>query len=148
RVLTSFPMRTDGSGGHPMAVIACPGCGLPRADDQVGVVPCPICAASPAASAAAETPTGVSRPPLAKAPAITPDPTAGLPADASELERAADASRSPAAVVRMAVPLAFLLGTAAGVGGLLAWQAAFPPVDQSEDARPRLAAVSAAGEPT
>jgi uncharacterized Zn finger protein (UPF0148 family) len=124
-----------------MAVIACPGCGLPRADDQVGVVPCPICAASPAAT---PTPTADSRPPLAKTPPA--DPTAGLPADVSELERASDLSRSPAAIVRMAVPLAFLLGAAAGVGGLLAWQAAFPPVDQSEDARPRLAEVAAADQ--
>jgi len=131
-----------------MAVIACPGCGLPRADDQVGVVPCPICAASPAATPVTDTtpaPAGVLRPPLAKTPAA--DPTAGLPADVSELERAADPSRNPAAVVRMAVPLAFLLGAAAGVGGLLAWQAAFPPVEQSENARPRLAAATAADRP-
>jgi hypothetical protein len=106
-----------------MAVIACPGCGLPRADDQVGLVPCPVCAAAPAPA----TPVALPR-------AGPVDPTAGLPADASQLEsysaHAADRARG-----RFAVAAAFLLGIAAGVGGLLAAQRAWRPATPESDAR-------------
>ena len=96
-----------------MPMIACPGCGLPRTDERVGAVPCPICA-----TVAFPEAEGAGLPFAAEIPA---DPTDGLPADVSQMEahaaRAAGRSRS-----RLAVGAAFLLGIAVGIGSLLAGQ--------------------------
>src|SRR5436305_22338 len=102
-----------------MATVACPGCGLPRVESELGAKPCPVCDAAPA--------TGGSRPPLARKK-HDPDPTAGLPADVSELY-APDAprparARSPATSPRLVFgAAAFLLGALCGVGGVLGFQA-------------------------
>ncbi|MBA4189300.1 MAG: hypothetical protein C0467_14990 [Planctomycetaceae bacterium] len=98
-----------------MSMIACPGCGLPRAADQLGTVPCPVCAATPTPKAAAE--------PIAKK-SPGHDPTAGLPADVREMHRAAQREGFPSWFNLVAV---FLFGIASGVGGLLSWQAANAP---------------------
>jgi|SRR5579883_13799 len=108
-----------------MATVACPGCGLPRAEDEIGAKPCPVCAAStPAYSPRAKKPT-------------EPDPTAGLPADVSELD-ARDAPTPPRADKRspqsegstpeprsrlLLATVMFVLGTLCGVGGVLGVQA-------------------------
>lgn len=96
-----------------MSTTACPECGLPRADDQLETVPCPICA-----TVAGQTPAlaAVTRKP-------DTDPTAGLPADASQLH----SHGGPPANFPFGAVLVFLLGSAAGVGSLLGWQTAFPP---------------------
>jgi hypothetical protein len=106
-------------------MIACPGCGLPREEEQVGAVPCPVCDAAPAALATA-------RPATAKAAA--PDPTAGLPSDVSQLHAATAVASSSGGFFGWAV--VFLLGAGAGVGGLLGWQAAFPPDGPKRDPDP------------
>lgn len=75
---------------------------------------------------------GGSRPPLAKAS----DPTAGLPADVSELEnRSAVLRQSSKSPVRLGWVVAFLLGIAAGVGGVFAWQAAVRNAETTEIAK-------------
>ncbi|MBA4065786.1 MAG: hypothetical protein C0501_19125 [Isosphaera sp.] len=89
-----------------MATLPCPGCGLPRAADEVGVVACPVCASAPAVA-------------VARPAAASPDPTAGLPADAGQL------AAHPAVGGRNGAVLA-AGGFAAGVLAVLAWQAAFP----------------------
>jgi len=94
-----------------MSMIACPGCGLPREEDQLASVPCPICAVSPATAVVAE--------PVAKKP-VAHDPTTGLPADVGEMQRFARQEGFPAWFNWAAV---FLLGVATGVGGLYGWQA-------------------------
>jgi hypothetical protein len=100
-----------------MATVACPGCGLPREEAHIGVRPCPVCADELKAPVEQRD----IRKPLAK------DPTAGLPSDVSELNRYA-APRSPLFTpLRLGFSAAFLLGIAAGVGGVLAWQTLFPP---------------------
>jgi hypothetical protein len=94
-----------------MAMIACPGCGLPREDDRIGVVPCPVCVAAPAPEPIAAPTTN---------PALS-NPIAGLPADVSQMEARA-ARTSGRRILPIAIVCAFLLGIAAGAGGLLAWQ--------------------------
>lgn len=107
-----------------MPMIACPECGLPREDDQVGVAPCPICALAPAVRG--------SRPSLDQAI----DPTAGLPADVSELEnRGAVLRQSSTSSVRFGWAVAFLLGIATGVGAVFAWQAAVRKPETTEVAQ-------------
>lgn len=93
-----------------MATVACPGCGLPRAEAEVGATPCPVCAATP--KPVAETPTPRKK---------YADPTAGLPADASELN--APVPRAPGGSRVLVGAATFLLGTLCGVGGLLGFQA-------------------------
>lgn len=110
-----------------MHMIACPECGLPRRDDQVGVVPCPVCAVAGTQLAAA---------PVAPARTQPADPTVGLPADVGEMDRRAAAPRQPfASPIRPGWAVAFLLGTAVGVGGVFAWQAAFPLAGTTEVAK-------------
>lgn len=75
----------------------CPGCGLPREADAIGVVPCPVCADDPV-----QQPGGL-RPPLAE----IPDPTRGLPADASQLP---EAKPLPLRAVVVAVGLLAVVG--------------------------------------
>ena len=103
-----------------MPLITCPGCGLPREDGQVGVVPCPVCAAEPLA----EQPS----PPLPFAAEIPADPIASLPADVSQMETLHPGSRSRS---WLPVAAAFGLGVAVGVGGLIVGQRMNVPV-QSE----------------
>ncbi|MFM8274689.1 MAG: hypothetical protein ACKODX_20490 [Gemmata sp.] len=96
-----------------MATVACPGCGLPRAEAEVRNE-CPVCQAAPAFVPPA--------PPRRARPA-DPDPTAGLPADASELG-AAPAVRPPARGGRLVLgAVLFALGGCTGAAGVLAWQA-------------------------
>jgi hypothetical protein len=96
-----------------MAVIECPGCGLPREDDQIGVVPCPICA-----TAASAAPRQIIHPSTDRSVADIP---VGVPADAGEL-KAQTAQPSGRRLSSAATIGAFFLGVMAGVGGLLAWQ--------------------------
>ena len=107
-----------------MSMIACPGCGLPRADDQLGSVPCPVCAASPAPPPAPD--------PVANKPAGR-DPTAGLPADVAEMHRAASGAGGFPSWFGWAS--LFLFGIAVGAAGILGWQAAHPPASRLESAR-------------
>jgi hypothetical protein len=93
-----------------MATVACPGCGLPRAEAEVGATPCPVCAT---------TPKPVTGTPTPKKHAA--DPTAGLPADASELN--APVPRPPGGSRLLVGAVAFIFGTLCGVGGLLGFQA-------------------------
>lgn len=115
-----------------MATVACPGCGLPRAEAEMGTKPCPVCASTP------EARTGNSRPPLAK---TEPDPTEGLPADVSELNSPAARTstrvvnreprstptrpHSPTSSSRVLLvgAITFVLGALCGVGGVLGFQA-------------------------
>jgi hypothetical protein len=126
-----------------MATVACPGCGLPRAEAEMGTKPCPVCAAVPP-----QTRTGGSRPPLAK---TEPDPTEGLPADVSELNspgtrphtRAANGkprhtSNQPPSPeggsrVLLVGVVTFVLGAICGVGGVLGFQAIEWPKPKREE---------------
>lgn len=106
-----------------MATVACPGCGLPRVESELGAKPCPVCAAAPTAAA-----------PRARKPAA-PDPTAGLPADASQLHTA-DATRPPDGGSRLTVgAVAFACGLLCGVGGVFAVQELDSP--KSDDTEPK-----------
>lgn len=113
-----------------MATVACPGCGLPRAEDEVGAKPCPVC----------DAPAAMQSPRAKEQPA--PDPTAGLPADVSELytpdTQAPPAhKRLPEARSRLLfATVMFVLGTLCGVGGVLGVQAlkgAKPKPDESSE---------------
>jgi hypothetical protein len=106
-----------------MATVACPGCGLPRAEGEVGATPCPVCHAAPSA---------VEAPRAAKQ--VEADPTDALPADASELyapapKPARKGTRAGGSRL-LAVALAFLLGALCGVGGVLGVQAINRPAPQ------------------
>ncbi|MFO0825544.1 MAG: hypothetical protein U0792_20890 [Gemmataceae bacterium] len=104
-----------------MSMIPCPGCGMPRVEDQ-RTQPCPVCAAVPSTAAAPA--------PVVKQPS-GPDPTVGLPTDVASLNRVgATGGGFPTWFPWAAV---FLLGIATGVGGLLAWQATQPPREKPEE---------------
>ena len=111
-----------------MATVACPGCGLPRTESEVGATPCPLCAATSA---------GGSTPPRARKKAAA-DPTDGLPADASELN--APGARFPASAESGSrAPLVigvFLLGALCGIGGVLVVQF----LDRPKTVEPEVAA--------
>ena len=107
-----------------MATVACPGCGLPRAEGAVGAIPCPVCDVTPG--------TGGLRPPLAKKKHDS-DPTAGMPADASELNAPGGGSRESGSWRLVYGGAAFLLGAAVGVCGLLALQAINRPQLKSDE---------------
>ncbi len=107
-----------------MATVACPGCGLPRAEGAVGVIPCPVCDVTPD--------TGGLHPPLAKKKHDS-DPTAGMPADASELNAPGGGSRESGSWRLVYGGAAFLLGAAVGVCGLLALQAINRPQLKSDE---------------
>ena len=94
-----------------MAMIACPGCGLPREAEGIGVIPCPVCVSGSVCEPIVPTTPGPA----------PPDPIAGLPADVSQMEAPAVRS-SGRRLAPVAIICAFLLGIAAGMGGLLAWQ--------------------------
>lgn len=111
-----------------MATVACPGCGLPRDGAEVGATPCPVCASTPATGNAPATPR--------KKPAA--DPTAGLPADASELNaprtrRAAKHSPGGGSRVLFVGTVTFLLGTLFGAGCVLGFRAInWPQLNKDE----------------
>ena len=99
-----------------MATVACPGCGLPRSEAAVGAIPCPVCDAPLPG-------TGSLHPPLAKKK-HDPDPTAGMPADASELHAPRTTARAPGGASRLRlVAVTFILGALCGVAGVLGYQA-------------------------
>jgi hypothetical protein len=106
-----------------MPMIACPGCGLPREESLVNAVPCPVCDAGPSAVATSSR--------AATAKSAPPDPTANLPSDASQLHATPAVASSGAGFVGWVV--VFALGVGVGVGGLLGWQAAFPPDGPKRD---------------
>ena len=115
-----------------MATVACPECGLPRAEAALGT-PCPVCAAAPIAAPA--------RPPKPAAP----DPTDGLPADASELDRIRPEARRKSVPRALVVGAAvFVAGALAGAGGVLGWQALDPakPEETEVAAKPAAAPAS------
>lgn len=95
-----------------MSLVPCPGCGLPRAAEQVTTSTCPVCATVGVITSAMEA----ARP----APPPSPDPTAGLPADASELNRVARVASTQAGWIGWVV--VFVFGALTGAGGLLGWQ--------------------------
>lgn len=113
-----------------MSMTACPGCGLPRAEDQLAA-PCPICAAGPGLP--------VAGPPVAPKPAGA-DPTRNLPADVAAMNRAAANAEGFPAWFRWAA--VFAVGVGTGAAGVLAWQAnrAHAPAEvaqvASNDVRP------------
>lgn len=117
-----------------MTHVACPGCGLPREADLVGRVPCPVCAdADP-------TPEPVA----ARAPVVPYDPTRGLPADVSELERTPAPRRSWSPV-----PLLFFVGIFAGGLALWGWQSSADLGSPPSDAPPpAVAATTPAAAPS
>lgn len=108
-----------------MAMVACPGCGLPREAEWVGVAPCPVCADTPAVDSIA---------PMTPKPAA-PDPVASLPADASQLDAHGPLNQP---LARFAIVWAFLLGIAVGVGGILAMQRWSPDEESVQNHRPAL----------
>jgi hypothetical protein len=65
-----------------------------------------------------------------------------LPADASELQRAA--AGDPAFPRWLAAAAVFLVGSTAGVAATLGWQAMFPPAEVADDDRPPPVVVAAA----
>ena len=98
-----------------MATIACPGCGMPRTEDQIASMPCPLCNAASAPPAARRL--------LSKT--AEQDPTAGLPSDVSELASHRPARRQSASFLWLAIVASFLLGSATGIGGVVGWQSLF-----------------------
>jgi hypothetical protein len=100
-----------------MATVACPGCGLPRAESELETTPCPLCAQ-------AKVPAKAQR---AK-PTLAPDPTAGLPSDVSELDSPGTPHEPPrrstgsASRLRFAA-VVFVLGALCGIGGIIGYQA-------------------------
>jgi hypothetical protein len=122
-----------------MATVACPGCGLPRAETEIGAKPCPVCDAAPVATSA----------PRAKPKPTEPDPTDGLPADVSELNsptartspRAAKpaVNRTPnhqpggSSRTLLVGAITFVLGTLCGIGGVLTFQAIEWPKPKPEE---------------
>lgn len=115
-----------------MTHVACPGCGLPREAELVGRVPCPVCAVDPPPPVAARVPMSVPH-----------DPTRGLPADVSELERTPAPRRSWSPV-----PLLFLVGVVAGGLALWGWQSTADRVETPPTHPLALPAVAAAVAPT
>jgi hypothetical protein len=108
-----------------MATVACPGCGMPRTEDQIGSMPCPLCHAA-------------STPPAAKrlqSKSAEYDPTAGLPSDVSELASHTPAKRQSASLWWSSIVASFVLGTAAGIGGVVGWQSLFQS-DRQEGEKP------------
>jgi hypothetical protein len=101
-----------------MATIACPGCGLPREESEVGATPCPVCASAPALPVAVPPPGRARKKPAA-------DPTDGLPADVSELNAPGASFPARASERGSRAPLVaatFLVGALCGVGGVLGFQ--------------------------
>lgn len=90
-----------------MPTVPCPSCGMPRAEELVGNTACPICG-----HIGLPTADSVDEPVLLPEPAPPPAPVA--------------VNNPPTAVGRVlaAGVLGFVVGTAAGVAGLLGWQAA------------------------
>lgn len=108
--LTSDPPRAV------MSMIPCPGCGLPRFEEQIGSVPCPVCADG-------GTPVAAPQAPAKKV--AGPDPTAGMPSDVSAMHLATATGGGFAFPAWLGWATVFALGVAAGVGGVLGWQSAF-----------------------
>ncbi|HYH68902.1 MAG TPA: hypothetical protein VD866_29685 [Urbifossiella sp.] len=103
-----------------MPMTNCPSCGLPRADELLATVPCPLCG-SDGLPVADETP-----PPA-------PEPVAPVPAPP-----VAAGSRFGIGLV-----LGLAVGFAAGVGGVLGWQARPSPTPDADT----VAAAPPADEP-
>ena len=82
-----------------MNSVPCPGCGLPRQAEHVGVVPCPVCE------------YGARDP--------TPDVVAPAPPRLDPTRELATAPRKPMSVT----PVAFAAGVVVGVLAVLGWQA-------------------------
>ncbi len=94
-----------------MSMTSCPGCGLPRTDDQIGTVACPVCAV--------EAISPIFSGPIKKQRDL--DPTATMPIDVAELNRVAGDRRIVSRGLITAV--VFLLGSMMGVAVVLGWQA-------------------------
>ena len=101
-----------------MATVACPSCGLPRAEDLFDVAPCPVCGhdgAFPVAEAESSGelpfPGSPGTPPGSPRLAVPPEPASGglHPRLAKPLS--------------LGLLLGFALGIAAGAGGVVGWQA-------------------------
>ncbi len=94
---------------------ACPDCGLPRAESELGAKPCPVCAAAPVATSA----------PARRTKPADADPTDGLPADASELygPGAPAPTRTPDPQTRNLGVATFFFGALVGVCGVFGVQA-------------------------
>ena len=96
-----------------MSTVACPSCGMPRAEELVGETACPVCGH-------VGLPTAEPLDEPTPAPATPPAPPAPSPRGPSPAGR----------VVAVGV-LGFVVGTAAGVLGLVAWQTAAGPRQQA-----------------
>jgi hypothetical protein len=94
----------------PMATVACPTCGLPRAEDLFDVAPCPVCGHDGAFPVVDESHSAGRLQPL------------GTP---SEQDRPLAISDRGASNSRITVGLlvGFVLGGATGAAGVLGWQA-------------------------
>ncbi len=98
-----------------MATVACPECGLPRVESELGVKLCPVCHAVPITTST----------PARRAKPADADPTDGLPADASELygPNAPAPTHAPGAQVRALGAALFFCGAFVGMCGVLGVQA-------------------------
>jgi hypothetical protein len=119
-----------------MATVSCHSCGLPRAEELVGVIPCPVCGAS--------GPVLIEEPPApVPGPGVTPSGGLTSPGSPGGAIRVPAPPASSAVGVPPVAHLAgsaggmrptsvgglvgFIAGLATGVFGLLGFQAAFPP---------------------
>jgi len=93
-----------------MSTVPCPSCGMPRAEELVADTACPVCGH-----------VGLPNADSIDVPVVLPEP---MPPPAP-----ATAARTPSTAGRVlaAGVLGFAVGTAAGVAGLLGWQAAVGP---------------------
>lgn len=107
-----------------MAMIACPGCGLPRAEDQIATKPCPLCNGGAAVLSPLAKGNSVARP-------STSNSLVDVPADVSELNNRYSEKRTRVSSAIPIIILAFLLGTGVGIGGVLGWQSAYSPDEQT-----------------
>ena len=109
-----------------MATIPCPACGLPRAEDLFGVVACPLCGHAGVLAPVREPAETISRP-IAAPPRTEPE--------GSHAPLVRTGSR-----LAVGVALGFFVGTAAGSGGVFAWQT-------YRDRLPNAGAVAGANRP-
>jgi hypothetical protein len=102
-----------------MPTTPCLTCGLPRAVDLVGVVPCPICGADGLPPVAEEIP---DTPPTVAVVISSPEPPRPVPGGSYFV---------------IGLSLGLLIGAAAGAGGVLGWQSRpVPPTEPEVTAAP------------
>lgn len=106
-----------------MATVACPGCGLPRVESELNVMPCPVCESASAPE--------VVPPPRVRV-LVEPDRVTARSSDDNRPTTSLPAARSHTPRLIL-VSAAFVLGTAVGVGGVLGLQSlTHKPPEQPE----------------